>query len=295
MRRNLIGEAAIRERAKGLDIPMEWLFAGYVLEQLAVKLAKSERGRRLLLKNPGVLGLEAYGRGSSHRLIYCYLRQPGEIFDKAGFALFLKSTIKWEKETDIEWSWRSHMEGRRLYVEITASLDGMRMPIELVVDSMEEASLAHPAKEYGLRLVMENNKTETVLLYPAEELLFDDLAEVFAKLELVGDMAVYERIYDILNVTGFEGRQLQKQLVSFLSEREIKMDEVRYAQMEAYLTYPFMIKKWKAYLKRNRRTAPGWDEVYGRFWSFIQPLWSANLHGMVYLGSWIPDLCRYLD
>lgn len=295
MRRNLIGKAAIFEKAKGLDIPMEWLFAGYVLEQLAVRLAKSERGFRLLLKNPGVLGLEAYGRGSSHRLIYCYLKQPGEIFDKAGFALFLKNTIKWETETNIEWSWRSHMEGGKLYVEITASLDGMRMPVELVVDSVEESGFIHPAKEFLLRLVMENNKTEKILLYPAEELLFDDLAEVFTKLELLGDMAAYERIYDILNVTGFEGRQLQKQLVSFLAEREITMDEVRYAQMEAYLTYPFMIKKWKAYLRKNRKTVPGWDEVYGRFWSFLQPLWSANLQGMVYLGSWIPELCRYLD
>lgn len=295
MRRNLIGKAAIEEKAKGLDIPMEWLFAGYVLEQLAVRLAQSEWGSRLLLKNPSVLGLEAYGRGSSHRLIYCFLKQPQEIFSKAGFALFLKNTIKWETETNIDWSWRSHMDGTQLYVEITASLDEMRMPVELVITPMDERAFTHPAKEFMIRLVMENNKTEKLLLYPAEELLFDDLAEVFTKLELIGDLTVYERIYDILSIIGFDGRQFQKQLAGFCAKREIVMDEVRYAQMEGYLSYPYMIKKWRAYLKKNRKTAPSWEEVYGRFWSFIKPLWSANLHEMVYLGSWIPDLCRYLD
>ncbi len=295
MRRNLIGKAAIQEKSRGLDISMECLFASYVLEQLTVKLAASERGERLLLKNPDVLGLKGSKRAVCHRLEYACLIKPQERFSKAEFAQFLKTTIKWERETNIEWSWRSHMEGGRLFVELNALLDGMRMPLSLVIAPMEENALTHPAKEYTLRLVMENNKTATLLLYPAEETFFDDLGEVFSKLELIGDMAVFERIYEILGLCGFEGRQFQKKLVTFCEERDIPMDEARFAQLDGYGAYPFLQKKWKGYLKRNQKQTPSWEEVYGRFWSFLRPLWSAKLEGLVYLGSWIPDLCRYLD
>lgn len=274
---------------------MEWLLAGYVMEQLVLKLFESERGKRLLLKNPGVLGLSGLGRGSSHRLYYAYVKQPGEVFNKAEFAVFLKNTIKWETQTNIAWSWRSRMEGSRLVVELSAVLDDMRMPIELVVDPVEEGSFSYSAGEYPLRLLMENNKTCQIAVYPAQELFSDDLGEALTKLELIGDMSVYERIYETLGMLGFEGRQFQKSFENYCTEHAIVLDEVRYAQMERYLTYPYMVKKWKSYLKKQKKIAPTWEEVYGRFWSFLMPPWAASLQGLIYLGSWIPDLGRYLD
>ncbi len=295
MRRNLIGKAAIQEKCRGLDIPLERLFASYVLEQLVLKLSGSGRGERLLLKNPDVLGLKKIGKGSSYRLEYCYLLRPQEIFGKADFSQFLKTTIKWEQESNIEWSWRSHMEDGRLCVNLTALLDEMRMPVELEVTPIQESALTHPPKEYTLRFVMENNKTGSLLLYPAEEMLFDALGEVLTKLELIGDMGAYERIYEILGSCGFEGRQFQKKLIQFCEELGVAMDEARFELLDRYLTYPYLMKKWKGFLKKRRRNTPDWEEVYGRFWRFLKPLWSAKLEGLVYLGSWIPDLGRYLD
>lgn len=294
-KRNLVGKAAIQEKSTELTIPMEWLFAGYVMEQLARKLSESARGTRLLLKNPGVLGMSGVGRGGSHRLYYAYVRQAGEVFSKADFAVFLKNTIKWETQTNITWSWRSHTEGNRLIVELVAVLDDMRMPVELVIDPIDEGDLGYPAGEYPVRLIMENNKICTVAVYPAQELFYNDLHEVLSKLELLGDMAVYERIYETLGMLDFEGRKFQKDLECFCEEHAIIMDELRFAQMERYLTYPYMVKKWKAYLKKQRKTTPTWEEVYGRFWSFLMPPWAASLQGMIYLGSWIPELGRYLD
>lgn len=294
-RRNLVGKAAIREKSAELEIPMERLLAGYVVEQLAVKLSESERGDRLLLKNTDIFGLSGNERGGSHRLYYAYIRQPGEVFGKADFAAFLKNTIKWETQTNIEWSWRSHMEGSRLIVELQAVLEDMRMPIELVIDPVDGESPDFSAGEYTLRFLMEANKTCKIAVYPATELLFEDLYEVFTKLELIGDMAVYERIYETLGILNFEGRQFQKELERYCAEKGVELDGQRFAQMEHYLIYPYMAKKWKSYLKKCRKTAPKWEDVYGRFWSFLMPLWSAGLQGMIYLGSWIGDLGRYLD
>lgn len=68
MRRNLIGIAAIREKSAELDLPMERLLAVYMMEQLVLCLSVSERGERLLLKNPGELSLN--GRSGSYQLRY---------------------------------------------------------------------------------------------------------------------------------------------------------------------------------------------------------------------------------
>ena len=174
-KRNLIGKAALEEKSAELGIPMERLLSGYVMEQLVIKLAASAWGKRLLLKNPGVLGLAGNGRGRSHRLYYVYVKQTGEAFGKSAFASFLKHTIKWETETNIAWSWRSHMEEERLFVELLAVLDDMRMPIELIVDPVEERFFRYPAGAYTLRLLMENNKTCKIMVYPARKMLFDDL------------------------------------------------------------------------------------------------------------------------
>lgn len=294
-KRNLVGKTALWEKSSELALPLEWMLAGYVMQQLAVELAESERGGRLLLKNPGVLEMSGFGRNGANRLYYVYVKQPGEIFSKADFAVFLKNTIKWDTQTNITWSWRSRAEGSKLIVELVAVLDEMRMPVELVVDAVEEGAFAYPVGEYPVRLLMENNKICRIAVYPLAEIFFDDLGEVLTKLELIGDMAVYERIYETLGVLNFEGRQFQKSFENYCAEHAIALDEVRYGQMERYQTYPYMEKKWKSYLKKKKRNAPSWENVYGRFWSFLMPPWDAHLHGLIYLGSWISDLGRYLD
>ncbi len=293
MRRNLIGMTAIREKSAELDLPIERLLAVYMMEQLVLRLSVSERGERLLLKNPAALSLN--GQSGNYRLQYAYLCADGERLTKADFAAFLKTAVKWETQTNINWSWRSHMEGQRLAVELTGELEGVRIPILLVVDPLCRSGLAHEPGTYTMRLIMETDKSQQVPVYPLEEQFFDDLGEALKNLELIRDMGVYERLYDALGLLGFEGRQMQKKLDLYCTERNITLDQTRFSQMERYLDYPYMKKKWQAYRKRQRRPLPDWESVYGRLWQFLMPLWNARLQDMIYLGSWIPDLGRYLD
>lgn len=292
---NLVGKAALVQKSTELGIPMERLLAGYVMEQLAVMLSESERSDRLILKNPEVLGLSGLAKNDCHRLHYVYVKRPGEVFCKSDFAAFLKQTIKWETQTNIEWSWRSRTEGTRLFVELSTVLGEMRMPVELVIDPMEADLSDDRFDVYPVRLIMENNKICKIHVYEGQAAFFDDLGEILTKLELIPDMAVYERVYEALGRLAFEGRQFQKRLNGFCNEHGILMDEVRYAQMEHYQDYPYMKKKWNAYVKKRRSKGPSWEEVFHRFWSFLMPPWEAELQGFVYLGSWIPDLGRYLD
>ena len=293
-KKNLVKKAALVQKSEELGIQMERLLAAYVMEQLAVMLSESKRGNRLLLKNPEVLGLSGMTKNDSHRLHYVYAKQPKEAFSKADFTVFLKQTIKWETQTNIEWSWRSNVEGTSLIVEITAVLDEMRMPVELIVEP-----LANVSKESydtcSIRLIMESDRTCKINSFSVQRVFFEDLGEILTKLELISDMAAYERVYEALGVLSFEGRQFQKLMSSYCNEHGIVMDEVRFGQMERYLHYPYMKKKWNAYLKKRKKETPSWEEVFGKLWSFLMPPWKAALEEMVYLGSWISDLGRYLD
>ncbi|MBO5245643.1 MAG: hypothetical protein J6B28_00085 [Eubacterium sp.] len=295
IRRNLIGKTAIYEKSRELDIPVEHLFGAYVMEQLAVQLAASERGFCLLLKNPDILTLQAQRGNVRRRMYYVYVCDRSEKLEKTEFTVFLKQTIKWTTETNIVWSWRSHTENEYLYVELVAELEDMRLPVELVICTMNSELLLHPARKEQVRLVMETSKTRPVYVYPSQEQMLDNLYEIMSKLELINDMSVYENMYEVLGIQGFEGRELQKLLERFSKESGIKLDAVRYGQLEKYLSYPYMKKKWNAYVKKQRRALPAWEEVYGRFWSFLMPPWNAINKGTIYLGIWIPDLGRYLD
>jgi hypothetical protein len=281
----------MQERSRELKLPLERIYACYVKEQLAMRLAGSAEGKRFLLKNPRVLSV--YESAGSQRLNYCYALSDGETFTKADFSKDLKQILKWEQETNIEWSWRSLMKEDYLCVELLADLDGMKMPLEL--DVYPRVLTENLADEYGIRLMMENDNRATIYVYSGNEQLFEDLGEVFSKLELMGDMSVYERIYDILGSMSFEGRQVWQRLEEFCREKGIGLDEVRYEQMQRYRTYPYLQKKWKSYLKTQGRKVPSWEDVYGRIWDFLSPPWEASRSGLIYLGTWIPDIRRYLD
>jgi hypothetical protein len=125
--------------------------------------------------------------------------------------------------------------------------------------------------------------------------LFEDICDALEQLELVGDLSIYDRIYDTLGNVSYDGRQMWKKLEKHCVARGIVLDDLRYQQMKRYQSYPYLKKKWKAYLKIQGRVVPAWEDVYGRFWSFLSPPWEAVKNGMIYLGTWIPDLGRYLD
>lgn len=295
MGRNLIGKAAIWEKGTSLDISAEHLLAGYVLEQLACKLADSEIGEKLLLKNPQVLGLDAYRRGIQRRLEYCILVEEHPLDLKSEIRTLLKNTITWEQETNIDWTFRTSGDNRRIEAAITATLDEMTVPIELSMEAMPFSRLQHPAKEVILRLVMENNKTQMLRAYPSEEYLKEDLAQFIERLELVSDMDVFDRLYEVLRTTGFEGRRVQKQLQSICEEKNLVIEQSRMDMMKLYPDSNYLKKRWKSYLRREHKNEIEWKLVMQTIITFLEPLWNACQNDMVYLGSWIPELLRFLD
>ncbi len=282
---------AIHAKSEELGRSPQEVLSLYMLEQLALCIAGSALREKLLLKNYAAL---SHTKGCL-KLSYIYLCGPGEGLTRSDFAMLLRTEVKGEQQSNIRWSFRSHMEGERLVVELSGKLEDEQLPVLLFVDQMKQESLQRQPCVYEHPLLMEPDKKAALIGYPLEEQLLEDLGEALSGLELVADMGVYERMYEALGILPIEGRPFGRALLTYCQTHAITLDKERFRLMEKYMHYPYMKKKWQSYCRRRKQKLPGWEGVYGRVWDFLEPLWSAHLQDMVYLGSWIPELGRYLD
>ena len=55
-----------------------------------------------------------------------------------------------------------------------------------------------------------------------------------------------------------------------------------------------MKRKWTAYLKREHKKEPDWVEVMTLLEAFFPPVWRAIIKDDIFIGDWMPELCRFL-
>ncbi len=119
--------------------------------------------------------------------------------------------------------------------------------------------------------------------------------EILDKLELLNEMSCYLDIYEILKRDMLSGRKVWESLYEGCKERNIKIEKQRFDLVLSYRDYPYMEKKWKAYLRRQKRKLPGWDEVIEIIERFFGVVWEHMCMNVVYLGDWMPELCRCIE
>ena len=59
--------------------------------------------------------------------------------------------------------------------------------------------------------------------------------------------------------------------------------------------FSYMKKKWKSYLKKEKKKTPSFEEVMKVMIAYYRPIWDSLAEGNYYLGDWMPELMRYLD
>ena len=64
---------------------------------------------------------------------------------------------------------------------------------------------------------------------------------------------------------------------------------------EGYQSSSYMKKKWKSYLKKEKKKTPSFEEVMKVIVAYYRPIWDSLAEGNYYLGDWMPELMRYLD
>ena len=114
-------------------------------------------------------------------------------------------------------------------------------------------------------------------------------------MELINDMGSYYILYELLSKEMNSSRKVTEQIESLAKEQKIPLKKERFDMFEGYQSSSYMKKKWKSYLKKEKKKTPSFEEVMKVIVAYYRPIWDSLAEGNYYLGDWMPELMRYLD
>lgn len=289
----LINEAAVKVKSRELDIPFSHLLPAAVLEHILWMLQQSDWREYLWLRGGHELGLEAYRRKPVFDLSFYYYA-PEQPLTKERLELFFTELWEEQEEGQPKFTYMNLSLQKGCYdIGITAVMGMIEIPVKVHVEELTQEGL-QPV-EGDLRLFLQNNQVIQLLMYPSEQIVAENFVTILEKMELINDLTPYLEIYGILGRETIEGRRFQLLVADEGRQRGLTFREDRLDMVLSYRNYTYMKKKWRAYLKRERRSAPSWEEVIDRFAAFFPPLWEAVIQDQVYIGDWMPELQRFLE
>lgn len=291
----LLNEAAVKVKSEELHIPFSNLLPAAIVEYMLSSLSESEYEGKLWLKNSSSLGLESYKRKPIFTLSFYYdSGREGKIPIECMEEMLRFLTICYqEREMKLASSLTVIEEEKRYQADLMAAMGRMEVPVTLRVELLKDAHMQ--SYEGELRLFMQNNHVIHFKQYPSEQVLAESFVTILEKMELINDLSVYHDIYAIVKKESIDGRRVQQQIVDIGEQRALMLRTERFKKILDYRDYTYMKKKWKIYLKREKKTAPSWGEVIDLMERFYAPLYAAITEDSIFLGDWMPELMRYLD
>lgn len=278
----------VREKAAELSIPFSNLASAFMLEEALSVIAGSFYHDHFILKNPEELTLSTYRKRVVHELSFYY----NGSFSLRDLAVVLTRTLIREKKSGIEWDMGLHMTKEGMArVLMNGALPGMKIPFEVILSPVP---INFPSKSVDFRVFFYPDRRFPCLVYPKEQMLIDALLEILVKMELITDLSAYDRAYSILSAEVIDGRHARERLSAALFEKHLTADKKRLSMLLNYRDYSFMKKKWKTYLRGEKKEAPPFEEVMDVIGAFLAPLWDSISADTVFFGDWMPDLKRFL-
>ena len=165
--------------------------------------------------------------------------------------------------------------------------------MQLVLEQEKEEP-AEPSHE-ELHPFLEEDRSVEYLHYPMEGILAEHFIRIMRDMELINDMGSYYILYELLSKEMNSSRKVTEQIESLAKEQRIPLKKERFEMIEGYQHRSNMKKKWKSYLKKEKKKTPSFEEVMKVMIAYYRPLWDSLAEGNYYLGDWMPELMRYLD
>lgn len=283
--------AAVREKSAQLQIPYPHLLQAFVLEEALLAVSESEEAEYFWLKNDSVLSIESYKRKAPVRLEYV-LHSEEEMTVK-GIIHRMSHIFENEERAEFWWKYRVEKDGEQIRVYLRGRMDELQIPVELLISRQEDMNLK--PEEAELRLFLQNNQTVHYLHYPVEGMLAEHFIRILKDMELLNDLSSYYVIYDLLKKEMNSTRKVTEQIELLAKLHHIPVEGARFDIVSSYRESPYMKKRWKAYLKREKKQTPSFEEVMDILTAYFGPVWGSLEQGTYYLGDWMPELMRYLD
>lgn len=293
MGNQLLNESFIRQRSNELQIPFENLLAAAVLEEIIQRICESDYGENFWLKNSICLNLENYKKKVNMNLSYFIKETDMLHYKKTEIGNVFAELFRNIKKDAIHWNYNLRKDRNVIDANVTATIASIKIPVKMELEQVVDANLNPEIKD--IHLFNNNNRKIKLKCFPSEHVLAEKFLNIMEKLELINDMSNYMEIYDILKKESLSGRKVWELLSEGCSEHGIVIEEQRFGILVSYRTNRYMKKKWKSYLRHEKKTSPVWDEIIEMIEVFFTNIWTCMCQNLIYLGDWMPELGRFID
>lgn len=283
--------SAVKAKSEELKIPYENLLSAFVIEEAVTAVCESDEAENFRLKNNSILSLEYYRRKAPTRLEYMILSE--EELTVRNVIHRMSKIFQNEKKAELWWKYRVEKEDEGICVYLTAKIEELQIPVQLLLEQEKDEQL-EPSRE-ELQLFLEDNRSVEYLHYPMEGILAEHFIRIMRDMELINDMGSYYILYELLSKEMNSSRKVTEQIESLAKEQKIPLKKERFEMFEGYQSSSYMKKKWKSYLKKEKKRTPSFEEVMKVMIAYYRPIWDSLAEGNYYLGDWMPELMRYLD
>lgn len=283
--------SAVKAKSEELKIPYENLLSAFVIEEAVTAVCGSDEAENFRLKNNNILSLEYYRRKAPTRLEYMVLSE--EELTVRNVIHRMSKIFQNEKKAELWWKYRVEKEDEGICVYLSAKIEELQIPVQLVLEQEKEEP-SEPSHE-ELHPFLEEDRSVEYLHYPMEGILAEHFIRIMRDMELINDMGSYYILYELLSKEMNSSRKVTEQIESLAKEQKIPLKKERFDMFEGYQSSSYMKKKWKSYLKKEKKKTPSFEEVMKVMIAYYRPIWDSLAEGNYYLGDWMPELMRYLD
>lgn len=283
--------SAVKAKSEELKIPYENLLSAFVIEEAVTAVCESDEAENFRLKNNSILSLEYYRRKAPTRLEYVILSE--EELTVRNVIHRMSKIFQNEKKAELWWKYRVEKEDEGICVYLSAKIEGLQIPVQLILEQEKEEP-SEPSRE-ELHPFLEEERSVEYLHYPMEGILAEHFIRIMRDMELINDMGSYYVLYELLSKEMNSSRKVTEQMESLAKEQKIPLKKERFDMFEGYQSSSYMKKKWKSYLKKEKKKTPSFEEVMKVMIAYYRPVWDSLAEGNYYLGDWMPELMRYLD
>ena len=283
--------SAVKAKSEELKIPYENLLSAFVIEEAVTAVCESDEAENFRLKNNSILSLEYYRRKAPTRLEYMILSE--EELTVRNVIHRMSKIFQNEKKAELWWKYRVEKEDEGICVYLSAKIEELQIPVQLVLEQEKEEPSDHSHEE--LHPFLEEERSVEYLHYPMEGILAEHFIRIMRDMELINDIGSYYILYELLSKEMNSSRKVTEQIESLAKEQKIPLKKERFEMFEGYQSSSYMKKKWKSYLKKEKKKTPSFEEVMKVMIAYYRPIWDSLAEGNYYLGDWMPELMRYLD
>lgn len=283
--------SAVKAKSEELKIPYENLLSAFVIEEAVTAVCESDEAENFRLKNNSILSLEYYRRKAPTRLEYMILSE--EELTVRNVIHRMSKIFQNEKKAELWWKYWVEKEDEGICVYLSAKIEELQIPVQLVLEQEKEEP-SDPSHE-ELHPFLEEERSVEYLHYPMEGILAEHFIRIMRDMELINDIGSYYILYELLSKEMNSSRKVTEQIESLAKEQKIPLKKERFEMFEGYQSSSYMKKKWKSYLKKEKKKTPSFEEVMKVMIAYYRPIWDSLAEGNYYLGDWMPELMRYLD